>query len=516
MIQDGRVDIQTKNAGYGENGNRNAGRQNKNQAFNARNGNDERNQIVQRVPQTESTPGKANVQCYNCNDKGHYARNCQKPGVRDANYFKEQMLLSMKDEGGSNLKDKENDFMLYNSYGDETMEELTAAVIMMARIQPTDDNPESEPSYDAKAASEVNASNKLHEQVNRVKLKTIIHISDDDQIDSNIIFDDPYVENNGSTSEHDLNAHDEYHDIQMLAYNVKKEAENKKRLNNELKNKKAFKEREDRYLEDICDLEEKLSSHDRIVYKIGQSIQTIHMLGKQPNRVYDPFLKAGLGYKNLERLKKAIAAQPKMYHREMLHSTNLKIDSPDSEETLEDAEEIQLKMRNKMFYKIDVIPMSESLSMNLKELQQEIIDEKNEMLRNEFEKSSSDSEDIQANLLKRIKILENDFKRSQAQSIEFELKLQHQKEKMACDVSWKSRLSTLNDENVLLKTQVDSVVNKGSNSKGPDFNVTLPRDCVLFRMLKKSPVMVDVARRRRLGALLRACCLFIIPSKSRG
>nr|GEX35638.1 hypothetical protein [Tanacetum cinerariifolium] len=73
------------------------------------------------------------------------------------------------------------------------------------------------------------------------------------------------------------------------------------------------------YLEDIVDLEEKLSFRDRIIYKMGQSIQTIHMLGKKPNTVYDHFLKAGLGYKNLERLKKAIAAQPKMYDDEMLH-----------------------------------------------------------------------------------------------------------------------------------------------------------------------------------------------------
>ncbi|GJR04009.1 retrovirus-related pol polyprotein from transposon TNT 1-94, partial [Tanacetum coccineum] len=72
------------------------------------------------------------------------------------------------------------------------------------------------------------------------------------------------------------------------------------------------------------------------------------MLRKQPNKFYDPFLKVGLGYKNLERLKKAIAIKPKMYHGEMLHSTNLKIDSPDSEETLEDAEESRLKMRNQM------------------------------------------------------------------------------------------------------------------------------------------------------------------------
>ncbi|GJY78820.1 hypothetical protein Tco_0484621 [Tanacetum coccineum] len=112
--------------------------------------------------------------------------------------------------------------------------------------------------------------------------------------------------------------------------------------------KKAFKERENWYLEDIVDLEEKLSSHDRIVYKMGQSIQTIHMLGKKPNKVYDPFLKAGLGYKNPKRLKKVIAAQPKMYDGERLHSAKLTIDSPDSEETLEDAEESRLKMRNKM------------------------------------------------------------------------------------------------------------------------------------------------------------------------
>ncbi|GKE09801.1 hypothetical protein Tco_1413352 [Tanacetum coccineum] len=136
------------------------------------------------------------------------------------------MLLAMKDEAESNLKDEETDFMLDNSYGDETLEELTAAVIMMARIQPVDDNAESEPSYDPNVVSEVNALNKVHEQVNHVKRKTIIHTSDDDQIYSNIIFDYPCVENNGGTSKHDLNAHDEYHDIQILAYNVQREVEN--------------------------------------------------------------------------------------------------------------------------------------------------------------------------------------------------------------------------------------------------------------------------------------------------
>ncbi|GJU03792.1 retrovirus-related pol polyprotein from transposon TNT 1-94 [Tanacetum coccineum] len=520
MIQDDRVDIQTKNAGYGGNGNKNAERQSRNQAFNAGNGNNDINQIIQRVPRTESTSGKANVQCYNCNEKGHYARDCQKPRVRDAKYFREQMLLAMKDEARSNINNEENDFMLDTSYGEETMEELITVVMLMDRIQPADGNAKTVPSYDAKAVSEVNASSKVHEQMRHEKRKTIIQTSDDDQIDSNIILDDPYVENNGVTSDHDSNDHDDYHKIQMLAYDVQREAKNKKRLNNELKKQKML-------------LQKKLETcKDRVRLQESRTSQEGHCSTK------------------------------KMYDGEKLHSTKLVIDSPDSDETLEDAEESRLKMRNKMvqinhaklnslyetfepqqdfsiektyfsipststngseskavtsdlpilkmpkeskflkmfdtlgvainglqtriditlledrqrrwmsdsqnslreFYKTDVIPMFASLSKNLKELK-ELIEEKNKMLNAELEKCSRDYKDIQVNLLKRIKILENDFKRSQARSIDFELKLQHQKEKMACDVSWKSKLSTLNDENVLLKTQVEYVVQERENIK---------------------------------------------------
>ncbi|GKC30290.1 UBN2 domain-containing protein [Tanacetum coccineum] len=220
---------------------------------------------------------KANVQCYNCNEKGHYARDCQKPKVRDANYFREQMLLAMKDEARSHLSNEENDFMVDTAYGEESLDELTTSVMLMARLQPADGNTDTILSYDETTISQVNDSSKAHEQVSYGKRKTIIQTTNNDQIDSTIIFYDPYVANIS-----------------------------------------------------------------------GQSIQTIHMLAKKPNNVYDHFLKAGLGYQNPERLKKAIAAQPKLYDGDLLHCDKLIIDSPNSEGTLEDAKESRIKMRNKM------------------------------------------------------------------------------------------------------------------------------------------------------------------------
>ncbi|GJZ74605.1 ribonuclease H-like domain-containing protein [Tanacetum coccineum] len=42
---------------------------------------------IQRTLQITSLRMVANVQCYNCSEKGHYACNCPKPRVRDSKYF---------------------------------------------------------------------------------------------------------------------------------------------------------------------------------------------------------------------------------------------------------------------------------------------------------------------------------------------------------------------------------------------------------------------------------------------
>ncbi|GKG29400.1 hypothetical protein Tco_0416765 [Tanacetum coccineum] len=80
----------------------------------------------------------------------------------------------------------------------------------------------------------------VHDHTNHVKLKTVFDTSDDDQIDSSIIFDDPYVENNGGADEHDSNAHDQFVTLESLIQNVQKEAKNQRSLNNDLKKKKSI------------------------------------------------------------------------------------------------------------------------------------------------------------------------------------------------------------------------------------------------------------------------------------
>nr|GEW87296.1 hypothetical protein [Tanacetum cinerariifolium] len=210
VIQDGRVNIQSNNVGYIE----------------------VNDQTIQWVPLTESNSGKPNFQCYNCNTKGRYARDCPQHKVCDAKYLREQMLLAMKDEAGGNLNEKENDFMLDNHYGDDSLKELNATVILMARIQPTHDKVDVEPTYDADALGEVNAlqihlksrmhSESVHEHTNHAKLKTVINTSNDDQIDFSIIFDDLYVGNNDGIDEHDSNVHDQSVALESLIYNIQK------------------------------------------------------------------------------------------------------------------------------------------------------------------------------------------------------------------------------------------------------------------------------------------------------
>ncbi|GJU00419.1 integrase, catalytic region, zinc finger, CCHC-type containing protein [Tanacetum coccineum] len=113
-VQDGRVDVQTKNVG-------NVGIARRNMSCN--------------VGSLQTT-----AYCYNCKEKGYYARECPTPKVRDSNYFKQ--LLAKQDKAGIHLDEEQNDFLLAD------IKERNTSCIMMAHIQIVANESDAEPSYD--------------------------------------------------------------------------------------------------------------------------------------------------------------------------------------------------------------------------------------------------------------------------------------------------------------------------------------------------------------------------------
>ncbi|GKF58992.1 hypothetical protein Tco_0175778 [Tanacetum coccineum] len=97
--------------------------------------------------------------------------------------------------------------------------------------------------------------------------------------------------------------------------------------------KKESKEKEKKYIDKEIDLEKKIKELDNIVYKVGQSAQTVHMLTK-PQVFYDDTHKKALGYQNLFYLKKAQRIKPTLYDGIMISKKYDVISVVDEEETL--------------------------------------------------------------------------------------------------------------------------------------------------------------------------------------
>ncbi|GJY76370.1 integrase, catalytic region, zinc finger, CCHC-type containing protein [Tanacetum coccineum] len=181
---------------------------------------------VQRTLRTSSSGNTSTVQCYNCSGKGHYARNCPKPRVRDSKYFMEQMLMAKQDEAGVILTDKQNDFLFADASRMEEIEELSTNICLMAIIQLANNTSDVRPSYDSAFISEVQSSSNTEnkEQMYPNHTKIINSTIGDDQFDSDIIFASPNGNVNSDSIEKDTHVPD-LCALEQLARNAYREAE---------------------------------------------------------------------------------------------------------------------------------------------------------------------------------------------------------------------------------------------------------------------------------------------------
>nr|GEW47455.1 hypothetical protein [Tanacetum cinerariifolium] len=154
--------------------------------------------------------------------------------IRNQAIIQEQMLLAKQDEARIILTDEQNDFLFANASRIEESEELSENICLMAKIQPSNFDYDEGPRYDYAFLSEVQTPSTSYvnplfakdtlEQKYPKQPKIINNTIGDDQIDSNIIFDEPNRDVNSGSVEYDNNVHESYA-LEQLARNAYKEAE---------------------------------------------------------------------------------------------------------------------------------------------------------------------------------------------------------------------------------------------------------------------------------------------------
>ncbi|GJT82144.1 hypothetical protein Tco_1056486 [Tanacetum coccineum] len=103
-------------------------------------------------------------------------------------------------------------------------------------------------------------------------------------------------------------------------------------------------DKEEKYLNDIIQLQAKNKDLENVVCKMGKSTKTLWLLTNEQKAFRDNLQKSGLGYNGPYVLSQAYAKIPKLYRAYELCNKNEQLHVFDSEETLEDAEKSQLKM----------------------------------------------------------------------------------------------------------------------------------------------------------------------------
>ncbi|GJW68269.1 hypothetical protein Tco_0122693 [Tanacetum coccineum] len=342
------------------------------------------------------------IRCYICQGEDHYASNCTvKPRKQDAAYLQKQMQIAQKEEARIQLTSEEFDFMAAVGACDEA-EKVTAncnlennlqlastsgnsSIFAKAPVYNSDGHAEETRAYHESLFHNIDAE---VEKVNSVNCKLR-------ETNTDLTTELARYKNQEKCFEISQEKYDKLErcyqksvyqeqcltkkinalhlssaktittlneEISNLNKQLTKEKSTVSPLQEEKKRLRSdFKIREDELLDKQIQLENKIKELDNILVKMGQSIQTMHMLSPKPySSFYHTEQKMALGYQNPFYLKQAQLKQQSLYNGKVLLE---KHDPPvvyDSEETLELAQKNKLhdtiyenaKLRAQLFDKV--------------------------------------------------------------------------------------------------------------------------------------------------------------------
>nr|GEW45408.1 retrovirus-related Pol polyprotein from transposon TNT 1-94 [Tanacetum cinerariifolium] len=269
------------------------------------------------------------------------SKQCTKPKrKRDAEWFKDKVLLVQAQANGQVLQEEELEFLAkpgtaesssnqtvitnnapyqaddLDAYDSDCDEINSAKITLMANL----------PHYGSDNLTEINQDSK---HVNELLTAKLERYRNQKRVLNELKHDEKAYASYESSQE-----------IESLKHTISEHLKEKESLEQKITIlKNDFQKEESRNIDRELSLEKQVKELNNIVFKRSQSAQTVHMLTK-PQVFYNHSIRQALGFQNPGYLKKAQQLKPKLYDGRIIEKSDDVVIS-DTEETLMLTEEMQ-------------------------------------------------------------------------------------------------------------------------------------------------------------------------------